>query len=226
MAAGGSPLRVETVDDALAIVRRSDVQAVAVSVRENFIEQALEAVALLRAETDAPLLVLGDPHSGAVVARGLEAGADGFFTQIPPPHLLIEYLRGLREPTAPNAAPDAPVIRVRDLVLDLARCMVALGGEELPVTPTEFRLLVALARRPGRVLSAQDLVREALGYHEAEPRAGDLVKVHIYRLRAKLRPREGDQPYIVSARGFGYMLERRLRPRPGDRTGADFRAPE
>ena len=50
----------------------------------------------------------------------------------------------------------------------------------------------------------------------AEPDARDLAKVHLARLRAKMRPFEQGQPYIVNVRGFGYMLERRTAPRPDD----------
>ncbi len=77
-------------------------------------------------------------------------------------------------------------------------------------------VLRRLIRRAGRVLSARDLVKDAQGYQLAEPDARDLAKVHLARLRAKMRPFEQGQPYIVNVRGFGYMLERRTAPRPDD----------
>lgn len=213
VAASGSPIRVESVDDALTIVQRSEPDAIAISLHKSFVDRALEAIPLLRVRTDAPLIALCAPHSGAVVARALAAGADTFLTDIPPAEILCDYVRDLRRRVGSTAALDASVIRVRDLVLDLDRCTVAIGGADVPVTVTEFRLLSVLARRAGCVISAQELVREALGYIETDLTARDMVKVHIHRLRAKLGSLEGDQPYIVAARGFGYMLDQRTHPR-------------
>jgi DNA-binding response OmpR family regulator len=102
------------------------------------------------------------------------------------------------------------------MTIDFDRAEVKLGEAEIKLTPTEFRLLASLARAAGRVVSARQLLADAQSVVLPESEAREIVKVHVRRLRAKLEPHQGDNPYVVSVRGFGYLLERRNQPRAGD----------
>lgn len=108
--------------------------------------------------------------------------------------------------TAPRATPPQEQIRVHDLVVDHVRRRVTLGNQSVQLTPTEYRLLRALAARHGEVLSREEMAQQVWGYHEASN--GRAVDVHVGRLRAKLVNAAGGAPApaIVSARGFGYKL--------------------
>ncbi|MGH2366782.1 MAG: response regulator transcription factor [Chloroflexota bacterium] len=114
-----------------------------------------------------------------------------------------------QEPT-PEADPPSPprVDRISQLVLDHTRRQVTLGGHEVPLTPTEYRLLTALASRPDEVLSRQELAHQVWGYEDAS--IGRSIDVHIHRLRAKIEAAVGrtgiEAPVIVSVRGFGYRI--------------------
>jgi DNA-binding response regulator len=76
------------------------------------------------------------------------------------------------------------------------------GGQELPLTPLEFDLLVTLARSPWKVFSREELLESVWGYrHAADTR---LVNVHVQRLRSKVE-RDPDNPeVVVTVRGVGY----------------------
>lgn len=173
----------------------------------------------LTAQTRLPLLVVGS--DGRWLVPALSSGADDYVSKpIDVPVLAARLLALLRR--CGNTAENSRTVRVRDLALDLDRCQVAMAGRTVNLTPIEFRILVALARRAGRVLSCRELLKEAQGYEADEQEARDIVKVHIYHLRRKIEPADPERgDYVVTAPGFGYMLERRTQsasaagPRPG-----------
>ncbi len=95
--------------------------------------------------------------------------------------------------------------RAGRLEIDFPRCRVSVGGEEVRLTPTEYRLLCALADRPNEVLSRQDLARRVWGTYDGGIDAA--LEAHVRRLRHKLLRAAGTQgPEIVTVRGFGYRL--------------------
>jgi two-component system, OmpR family, response regulator RegX3 len=101
------------------------------------------------------------------------------------------------------ASPDVP-IEIGALTIDQRRRTVTVSAQPVHLTPTENRLLTALASEPGRVFSRDELAGVLWGYDSlGESRA---VDVHIRRLRAKLEPFGNEAPRIVTVRGFGYKL--------------------
>jgi two-component system OmpR family response regulator/two-component system alkaline phosphatase synthesis response regulator PhoP len=95
-------------------------------------------------------------------------------------------------------------LQIGDLMIDPRRRSVSVGGQPVHLTPTENRLLTALAAEPDRVFSRDELASVLWGYDSlGESRA---VDVHIRRLRAKLEPFGAAAPPIVTVRGFGYKL--------------------
>jgi DNA-binding response OmpR family regulator len=118
----------------------------------------------------------------------------------------VEELRGA--PAASNAAgPSAErAIMVGALQLDSWRQVATLAGRTLPLTPTEFRVLLCLAERAGAMVPYADLVRCAQGYDADELEAGELIKPHIHHLRQKLEPDPSAPRYILNVRGKGYLL--------------------
>lgn len=117
-----------------------------------------------------------------------------------------------RESSAPSggrSAADAErPISIGDLTIDRRRRTVTVSGQPVHLTPTENRLLTALASEPERVFSRDELASVLWGYDSlGESRA---VDVHIRRLRAKLEPFGEQAPPIVTVRGFGYKLDAEL----------------
>ena len=77
-------------------------------------------------------------------------------------------------------------------------------GTLIHLTPTEFRILAALALRHGRVVSPVELVRSARGYEASEAEAWRIIKVHVRRLRRKIEHRPDRPTFIITVRGAGY----------------------
>ncbi len=167
----------------------------------------------IRTCSDVPILLALSASAGrSDIIQGLDAGADGYI--VAPFHngLVAALCKSLlrRSRSRPMQSES---IGVRDLKIDLRRCEVLVRGETVGLTPTEFRLLSCLAANAGKVVSSCRLVTEASGYECDQRGAQAIVKVHMRRLRRKLKQRLGTQPYIVNVRGFGYLLEHRDSPR-------------
>jgi DNA-binding response OmpR family regulator len=141
----------------------------------------------------------------------LNAGADAVCPYPPPPELFEAEMTALgRRATAPTQEPPIPeVVTVRELTIDNARYQASFSGTRLNVTPAEFRILASLARRPGKVVPTDTLSVEALGNSDGGRAARDTLKVHVRRIRNKIRDVGGTPDYIWNIRGVGYMLERR-----------------
>ena len=133
------------------------------------------------------------------VVVGLEAGADDYVIKPFEPAVLAARLRAvLRRVAAPSAS---PMLRVGELEIDRDGMEVRMAGEPVALTPTEYRLLLELAERPGTVCSRERLLEEVWGYVWA----GDtrLVDMHVRRLRVKVGAET-----IETVRGAGYKLAR------------------
>lgn len=101
------------------------------------------------------------------------------------------------------------MVHLHGLTMDLASAEVRRNDELVHLTPTEFRLLAALARRPGQVVSPGELMRVAQGYDMPEREAQEIVKVHVRHLRHKIEPQVDTPRYVLTVRGMGYMLNRK-----------------
>ncbi len=162
-----------------------------------------------------PLLLWAE-HPGAAVQEVLDAGIDVWVPgEAPAPAAVRQLIAIMRLVPPARREPAGDVITVRQVRVDLGRKEVAIDDQPVPLTPTEFRIVAQLARRPGRVVSHADLFHEVHGYDASEQEAKDILKVHIWRLRTKLAAAGGPEDLIVNVRGFGYLLERRSR---GDRS--------
>jgi DNA-binding response OmpR family regulator len=164
----------------------------------------------LKNMTSAPIIICSARDERVDRVLGLKLGADDFVAK---PYDLDELearieavlRRANRVREAPSAPPDQ--IRVDDLVISPSRAMVSLAGSVVHLTPTEYRLLVALASRPDEVLSRETLGQLVWGFHDLG--TGHLIDVHVGRLRLKLRPPFRTAPLIVTVRGRGYTIPSR-----------------
>ena len=159
----------------------------------------IEVCKRIRAESGVPIVMLTAKSDTADVVLGLEAGADDY---VPKPFKPRELVARVRARLRHHDDEEAEILHVADLTIDVAGHQVTRGEERISLTPLEFDLLVALARKPWQVFSREVLLEQVWGYrHQADTR---LVNVHVQRLRAKVE-RDPERPEVVlTVRGVGY----------------------
>jgi DNA-binding response OmpR family regulator len=150
-----------------------------------------------------PVIILTAKGEEADVVVGLEMGADDYLPKPFSPRELVARLRAvLRRVARGRGQEGGRRIEHRDLVLDATRHEVLSGGEPVVLTRAEFRLLWALARRPGRVFPRNELV-EVITAGESFIIDRN-VDVHISAIRKKLGP---SGSLIATVRGVGYKCK-------------------
>ncbi len=163
----------------------------------------LEVVKRLREWSAVPIIVLSARGREDDKIRALDAGADDYVTK---PFATGELLARMRVALRHRArgADDASVVECGELRVDLGRRQVTVGGNEVRLTPIEYRLLVALARHPGRVLTHEHLLREVWGPGYTSQH--HYLRVYMAQLRQKLE-REPSRPrWLLTEPGVGYRL--------------------
>jgi two-component system phosphate regulon response regulator PhoB len=154
---------------------------------------------------DVPVVVLTARREEPDRIRGLELGADDYVTKpFSPQELVLRIGAVLRRAQAPAVAGSGRILRGGPITVDVDAMRVAVDGEEVQLTPTEYRLLISLLERRGRVQSRQQLLESAWDIHvRIETRTVDM---HVQRLRAKL----GAAGHLIeTVRGFGYRFRSR-----------------
>ncbi len=164
-----------------------------------------EVTRRLRDTSDVPIIMLTAKGAEDERVAGLELGADDYLVKPFSPRELVARVRALLRRARTDVAPLRDRIAFDDLEIDTAGHRVMLAGQELELTASEYKLLVILARYPGRVYSRMELVEKVLGYDfEGYERA---IDSHVKNLRAKL----GDDPknprFIRTVFGSGYKFE-------------------
>jgi two-component system, OmpR family, response regulator MtrA len=162
-------------------------------------KDGIEVCRLIRAESGVPIVMLTAKTDTVDVVLGLESGADDYMVKPFKPKELVARVRArLRRTDEP--APEA--LEIGDIAIDVAGHVVRRGDEAISLTPLEFDLLVALARKPWQVFTREVLLEQVWGYrHAADTR---LVNVHVQRLRSKIEKDPERPEIVVTVRGVGY----------------------
>jgi two-component system response regulator MtrA len=153
----------------------------------------------IRAESGVPIVMLTAKNDTVDVVLGLESGADDYVIKPFKPKELVARIRARLRRT--DAEP-AELLSIGEIAIDVPAHQVNRAGEAVSLTPLEFDLLVALARKPRQVFTREVLLEQVWGYrHAADTR---LVNVHVQRLRSKIE-RDPERPEVVlTVRGVGY----------------------
>ena len=159
---------------------------------------------LLRAESRVPIIMLTARSTDSDKLLGLDLGADDYLTKPFNPRELVARVRAVLRRVLPDEQPPEDV-RFGDLTVSFIRHEVFLQSRPVSLTPTEFRLLEALVKNPGRAFSRADLLDRAFGYdYDGVERT---VDVHIMNLRRKIEPEPGRPRYVITVPGVGYRFE-------------------
>jgi two-component system KDP operon response regulator KdpE len=151
-----------------------------------------------------PIIVLTIWGRVADIVRALDAGADDCVTKPFSAEELSARIRAVMRRTAGHIAETRARLRVDGIEVDVKRRRVFRGGEEIHLTPTEYKLLVELMRNAGKVLVPDYLLEVVWGYTpETQPR---LLWQAVHRLRQKIEPDPGNPTHIHTRRGVGYLF--------------------
>ncbi len=158
----------------------------------------------VRERSDVPIVIVSARVEEADRVLGLEAGADDYVVKPFSPRELLARIRSVVRRDRGQLSPRSRPIRVGSLVIQSGARTVTLAGKPVELTSAEFDLLSALATRPGRTLSREQLLKLARGHDE---RTFDrAIDVQISRIRHKLSALPGGARLIRTVRGVGYML--------------------
>lgn len=153
----------------------------------------------IRAESNVPVVMLTAKSDTVDVVLGLESGADDYVIKPFKPKELVARVRARMRRTEDEPA---ETLEIGDLAIDVPGHEVTRDGEPVSLTPLEFDLLVALARKPRQVFSRETLLEHVWGYqHAADTR---LVNVHVQRLRSKIEHDPEHPEIVLTVRGVGY----------------------
>jgi len=160
-------------------------------------------LAKLRSWSQVPVLVLSARHGSEDKVQALDAGADDYITK---PFGLDELLARLRALLRRSADPDhEPVVATDAFTVDLGEHRVTRDGEDVRLTPTEWKMLEVLVRNPEKLITQQQLLSEVWG--PAYAKETNYLRVYMAQLRRKLEPDAAAPRHLLTEAGIGYRFQ-------------------
>jgi len=163
-----------------------------------------QVLARLREQSDVPIVMLTARSDEPEVLRGFSAGADDYVSKPFSFAQLVARVGAILDRAGRTSSDTQSVLKGADLEVDLDRHRVYRAGDPIDLTSTEFKILAALLREQGRVLSPRELVIEVWGAEYAEETG--YVRRYVWHLRRKLEPDPRDPRYILTERSIGYVF--------------------
>ena len=195
---GFQPAFVSDGDAALGAFRREKPDVVLLDLMLPGTD-GIDICRQIRAESGVPIVMLTAKADTIDIVVGLESGADDYIVKPFKPKELVARIRARLRRTE---EPTQEMLEIGDLVIDVAGHSVKRDSHPIQLTPLEFDLLVALARKPWQVFTREVLLEQVWGYrHAADTR---LVNVHVQRLRSKVERDPENPDVVVTVRGVGY----------------------
>jgi two-component system, OmpR family, KDP operon response regulator KdpE len=155
----------------------------------------------LRTWSSAPVLVLSVVGDEPEKVAALDAGADDYVEK---PFGIDELLARLRAVLRRARSPGEPVLEIGELVVDLDKRAVTLGGQAVSLTPHEFELLRVLAQNEGKLMTHPAILREVWG--PSYGRESHYLHVYVSQLRRKIEADPARPRYLLTEPGAGYRL--------------------
>lgn len=165
----------------------------------------LEIIRRLRSWTSVPLVVVSAREQETTKVAALDAGADDYLSKPFGVGELFARIRAtLRRAERPEGAQNKPIFETGELQVDFGQRRVLVKGKEVHLTPIEYRLLTALARHAGKLLTRKQLLTEVWGRAYAEQT--HYLHVHMAQLRRKIEADPARPRYLLTEPSVGYRL--------------------
>jgi len=165
----------------------------------------LEVIRRLREWTQAPIIIISARGQEHDKVAGLDAGADDYLTKpFGVPELMARIRVALRRSQSASDEAGNPVLTSGELKIDLAKRLVHVGGEEIHLTPLEFKLLAILAKHADKVITHRQLLKEVWGPDCTEDT--QYLRVFVHQLRRKVEPNSSQPKWLITEAGVGYRL--------------------
>jgi DNA-binding response OmpR family regulator len=207
----GHGYTVETAEDgeaALAAIATHPHDVVVLDLVMPGID-GFEVLHQLRAWSRLPVIVLSAHGQERDKVEALDLGADDYLTKPFSPRELVARVRAILRRTHGGSEPLIAVMRLDEgaLEIDTVQHEVRRDGEVVDLTPNEYKLLMTLARYPGRAYSRFELISHVQGYeYEGYERT---IDAHVKNLRKKIEPDPKQPRYVETVFGVGYRLAKR-----------------
>ena len=164
----------------------------------------------IREITNIPIIILSAKTLDSEKILGLDLGADDYLTKPFNPLEVVarvkSLLRRCYEFKLDNVEESKKILKVGELVLNEETVSLTKNGEEIQLTPTEFKILALLMSNPGRVYTKVQIYENINGeYFKNDDGA---LMVHIYRIREKIEDDSKNPMYLKTVRGLGYKIEK------------------
>jgi len=211
---GYTPHLAHDGKQALAILEQSEIQLVIMDVMMPVLD-GMSATLEIRRERNIPIIMLSAKSEDTDKILGLNMGADDYITKpFNPLELIARVKSQLRRYTALGSmqAQTDGVYTAGGLLLDDNHKTVTVDGEDVRLTPLEYKILLLLIRSPGRVFSIDEIYERVWG--EESLGGGSTVTVHIRRIREKIEINPREPKYLKVVWGIGYKMEK-LDPKTG-----------
>ena len=154
-----------------------------------------------------PIIMLTAREAEEDKVSGLDAGADDYLTKpFGSMELLARVRAALRRAQLASGETGQPIFQTGELEVDFAQQVARIRGQQVNLTPTEFRIVSFLARNAGRVVTQADLLTKVWGPEYKDE--AHLLRVNIARLRGKIEPDAGTPRFIITRPGIGYTLNK------------------
>jgi len=194
--------------EALAVLEEYDIKLIIMDIMMPELD-GLGATMEIRKSRNIPIIMLSAKSEDTDKIIGLSAGADDYVTKpFNPLELIARVKSQLRRYTVLGSlpSPEEGIHTVGGLVIDDNHKTVTVDGEDIRLTPLEFKIALLLIRNPGRVFPIDEIYERVWG--EDAFSADNTVAVHIRRIREKIEIDPKNPKYLKVVWGIGYKIER------------------
>ena len=197
-------LEAETAKDGLALAATRPLDLIILDLGLPDLD-GLEVIHQLREWTSLPIIILSARGQESDKVTALDAGADDYLTKPFSVSELLARIRVILRHAARVPEKEEPLFVVGNLQVDLSKRQVTIDGNEIHLTPIEYKLLTTLVRYAGKVVTHRQLLKEVWGPAYADE--SQYLRVYMTQLRHKLEADPARPRYLTTELGVGYRLK-------------------